>query len=177
MAAVAAAAAPEEKKSSAVTALDVDESKLLGKGNSGCKIYGGTATVHILGVRHDVAIKVFNHEWFDRPQKQVDRIQRKIVKEFEIQRAAASVIDVEGGGICKVHGLFDHPTHKLCIVMQKYEQTLRDKLEELEDAVEQVELSKVLDWTLTLAEVIEHLHACDPPPRFISPSDGSNSAR
>ena len=84
----------------------------------------------------------------------MDRIQRKIVKEFEIQRAAASVIDVEGGGMCKVHGLFDHPTHKLCIVMQKYEQTLQEELLDLDEADKQPELSQVVDWTLTLAEVI-----------------------
>ena len=39
MAAVAAAAAPEEKKSSAVTALDVDESKLLEEFNDAVNQY------------------------------------------------------------------------------------------------------------------------------------------
>ena len=146
-----------------VTELEINESDVLGEGGSECKIYSGKATVD--GMQYSsVAVKVFKPEWFTGSARTVAMAKRKKEREFLLQRSAVNQVDVDGGGICKVFGLFEHPEHNWCIVMRRYSGTLQEELAEREfDSRGPVGLPQILVWTLTLAEAIAQLHRCEQP--------------
>ena len=126
---------------------------ILGTGGSGATVYQGTATIHNVGNKISVAVKVFP------PQAFAGRHDAKeaAIAEHDKLRSAT---DCAPDSFCVVYGYVDD--HRgVSIVMKKYDGTLLDEMVPNQP----LPLRRTVDVCIKIAQTMHTLHG-DPNPQL-----------